>query len=118
MLENYRLRFRKLFSMINIWKHYIVSYFRFQEERYYEKLYKDKNRKPRKHDVVNQANILQGDLNLTSTIQLDSNEQMKEQSTPAEGEDNLSKLNILFFMEEMFLYMLEIMHSTAAMAYT
>ena len=93
MLENYRLRFHKLFSMINIWKHYIVSYFRIQEELFYRQLYAERNRKNRRMSTLVHS--------------------------PNDGqENNLEKMNIYFFIEEMFFYMLETMHSTAAMAYT
>ena len=118
MLENYRLRFRKLFSMVNIWRHYIISYFRIQEERYYEQLYKDRSRKRKAKDTLSQATIMQGKVNLSSTLKLDSKEEKQEPSNPTDNDDEFTKMNIGFFIEEMFFYMLEIMHSTAAMAYT
>ena len=118
MLENYRLRFRKLFSMINIWRHYIISYFRIQEERYYEKLYKDKNKRKRNKESQSQANVIQVEANMSSTIKLDSKEERVEPSNPTQVEEDDLKINIYFYIEELFFYMLEIMHSTAAMAYT
>lgn len=118
MLENYRLRFRKLFSMINIWRHYIISYFRIQEERYYEKLYKDRQKRHQRKETQSQAVIVQGEVNLTSTINLENTDIRLEPSNKTGPDDDLTKLNICFYIEEMFYYMLEVMHSTAAMAYT
>lgn len=120
-LEHYRLRFRKLYSMINIWKHYVVLYFRIQEDRYYEKLYKERNRRAKKREAQEQTNTMQGQSNkgVDSTLKLDTLwPDQHEMTHQTETTDDLSRLNIHFFIEEMFFYMLEIMHATAAMAYT
>jgi hypothetical protein len=119
-VENYRHRFRKLYSMINIWKHYVVSYFRIQEDRYYDKLYKKRNRRAKNKLAQEHAGTMQvkSQLQMDSTLNLDIKESEEDIVSQPEDKDSLSKLNIHFFIEEMFFYAMEIMHATAAMAYT
>lgn len=116
MLENYRMRFSKFIHMMMFWRHYIISYYRIREERYYEQLYKQKTRRPKKADPqlsARRTTTLGDTLILTNEVKPN-----KDGNSAIPIEDDFSTININFFTEELFFYLMEVMHATAAMAYT
>ena len=117
--ENYRVRFRKLMSYIFTWRHYIVMYFKEREQRFYEKLYKvsNKGRRPKPVELSSQNHATISENDLTESLEKGPFPQKESMRTIPVEEDNFHKINISFFMEEFFLYILDSVHSTAALAY-
>lgn len=107
--------------MMMIWRHYILIYYKIKEERYYETLY-GKPRKRKKTAEESQTSGLKT-LGLGDTLQFTEDPMTlvattKEKSSALPQEDNFASINIKFFTEELFYYLMEVLHSTAAMAYS
>ncbi len=120
LLQNYRQRFQKLMSYIVIWRHYILLYYKEREAQFYEKLYEKGDGKSK--DASSRMNYGMGSGSQTVTNltdKLTNSKYLAQKSPEQEGHENdFDKINIAFFIEEFFLYILEVLHATAGMAYT
>lgn len=119
MLENYRIRFSKFVHMMMMWRHYILSYYKIREEKYYEAMY-GKTRK-KKQAKVDSHSSGPKTFDLWETLQFTeefSPTKVKEESSAIPQDDDFGTINIAFFTEELYYYLMEVMHATAAMAYT
>lgn len=143
MLKTYRQRLTKLMMMIMVWRHYILTYYKEREEKFYLNLYKNKRKNIFKsgskggksspvHDQglpgegsscdTNESNfsdqLEEGPFGLGLSAEKTEKVTKQPVSPEPEIEDTFSKINIHFFIEEYFLYILEILHTIAGMAYT
>lgn len=116
--ENYNVRFNKLIDYIMIWRHYILTYYKEREQRFYEKLYKQSLKGQRvvtKVESNDIGTISQKDL--TESLDQGPFDKHPTRIVLPVSEDNFHRINITFFIDEFFLYILEILHSTASLAY-
>lgn len=93
----------------------MVIYYRVREERFYEQLYKQKNQRRVKKQTNDSKKI---GMAIDETLVLTDGESARKEGSSAILIDDFSTINIEFFTEELFYYLMEVMHATAAMAYT
>lgn len=104
-LQNYRIRFKKLFAIINFWKHYIVLYYKELADLFYK-------------DKFDHQRIFGKDKTINLNIEAFSKElgSIKEREASREENPDFYKINIKFYMEELFIYILDVLLTSAKSA--
>ena len=121
---NYNNRFSKLMNMMLTWRHYIITYYKIKEDRYYEELYA--TQKYRRQGQMNSKADLEDEkaresLVAEHTLSLTQSVARLMQERPGvrkNGPDTFKTINIGFFLEEFYLYMVEVFTTTAGLALT
>lgn len=123
-ITNYNNRFSKLMNLMLTWRHYIILYYRVKEDRYYEALYNTQkyrrqlqkaSRQNLEDEQARESLVGEQTLSLTQSVE------RLMQTRPGvvkTGPDTFNSINIHFFLEEFYLYIVEVFTTTAGLAHT
>lgn len=135
--DGIRVKFQKLMGLISVWKHYINQYYKEREKRYYDELYRRRAAKSARvgKDATTLDRITDSkDRNLNEGGFITENDTKFEKSfsemleegpfteSPKADEkmkvkDEFYRISITFYIEELFIYILEILNVCAGLAF-